>query len=65
MSDLQDLSANYCPACGTELETAQATAAETSFIADAQGTYEAAGKHVVIDGSQVRVYVHVGAGGDS
>lgn len=64
MSELKDLSAQYCPVCGNPVQNAQATVAESSFVADAQESYEAAGKHVVIDGAQVSVYVH-GEKGDS
>ena len=64
MSDLRDVSASYCPACGNIAETAQSTVAESAFAAEAQGVYEAAGKHVVVEGAQVTAYVHGDRDGD-
>ena len=64
MSELFDVEASYCPACGNVVDTAQSTVAESAFATDAQGTYEDAGKHVIVEGAQVSVYVHADQDGD-
>ena len=58
MSDLADRGTSFCPACGSEVQQAQSVNADDSLDDRAQGVYEKAGAHVVIDGSVVSVYVH-------
>jgi len=58
MSDLADRDANYCVVCGSEVQQVQSVNADDGLDDRAQGVYERAGAHVVIDGSVVSVYVH-------
>jgi len=58
MSDLADRGTSFCPACGSKVQQAQSVNADDSLDDRAQGVYEKAGAHVVIDGSVVSVYVH-------
>ena len=58
MSGLADRGTSFCPACGSEVQQAQSVNADDSLDDRAQGVYEKAGAHVVIDGSVVSVYVH-------
>jgi hypothetical protein len=58
VSDLADRGASFCPACGSEVQQAQSVNADDGLDDRAQGVYEKAGAHVVIDGSVVSVYIH-------
>ena len=58
MSDLADRDANYCVVCGSEVQQVQSVNADDGLDDRAQGVYERAGAHVVIDGSVVSVYIH-------
>ena len=56
--------ADYCPACGAEVESAEVVAADEDLIG--QGVYESDAGHAIIDSGTVEIYEHAAdAGGAS
>ena len=52
------LDANFCPDCGSPVETAVAIHTDDVLPAEAVGSFERSGAHAQIAEREVRVYVH-------
>lgn len=54
---MQDTNDSFCPHCGEPVAAAQKIVGEESFVAAAQGAIESDDVHVMVDGSEIRLYV--------
>lgn len=63
MSVQNDTQANFCPQCGAPLDATQFVATDEDLVA--QGVFERAGAHLVVEGGSIKIYKHKGdRGGD-
>lgn len=55
--------ADYCPACGSEVASAQELPADDDLVG--QGVYQREGGHVIVGSGTVEIYEHADGEGDA